>query len=145
MLKKEKVFHESFVSTWIRLEIPLHESMIIFSPYFRGFFPSLAVSVARGNGNAAGDAAYQGVCVCVCVSTHKMVLQYIYIQYMNGSFQSMQSQEGEGEVHSDTRRQLRGRWSTLTNTRDTAFDLLIDRWPLNDLFKVKRKKKGGGA
>lgn len=58
---------------------------------------------------------------------------------MNGSFQSMQSQEGEGEVHSDTRRQLRGRWSTLTNTRDTAFDLLIDRWPLNDLFKVKKE------
>lgn len=93
----------------------------------------------------AGDTACQGVCVYVCVSTQRMVLQYIYIQHINnGSFQSVQSEKGEGEVHSDTHRQQRGRWSTLTNTRDIAFHLLIDRWPLNDYVKVKKKKKGAG-
>lgn len=92
----------------------------------------------------AGDTACQGVCVYVCVSTQRMVLQYIYIQHINnGSFQSVQSEKGEGEVHSDTHRQPRGRWSTLTNTRDIAFHLLIDRWPLNDYVKVKKKKKRG--
>lgn len=34
---------------------------------------------------------------------------------------------------------------THTHTHDTGWDLLIDRWPLNDQLKGKNKKEGHGV